>query len=149
MWHIFYIKCEPFRERRSIRLYYSIFEIIKLKLVPAQLFSIPSKFIRSHLYLLYSLSFLSIICNYLQNYYLQHSSVKPISRITFVDKCHWLVMISLTYYFFLRHFFLTAVFVFSNSHVLTVLIAWYHFPSLNWVIKLTVGTVSHMEISDA
>ena len=83
MWHIIDIKCEPFEMRRSMRpsgtnvnggkrLYSSIYYNTKTKISSKTVYlAFTSKFICSHLYLLYHLSILSFIFNYLQKYYLQ------------------------------------------------------------------------------
>ena len=60
-------------------------------------------------------------------------------------------MICLAYCYFsqwLQHF-LPSLLVLSNSNILIVLIPSYSFPSLNWVIKLTLNwaTVPHIEIA--
>ena len=54
----------------------------------------------------------------------------------------------LFFFFSVSSIFLGVTCIFLNSNVLNVLIPWYPFPSLNWVLKLSINwdTVSHAEI---
>ena len=75
-------------------------------------------------------------------YWTTGSYVKSASGLTFVGKCKcpWLVhMICLTCCFsqWLQHF-LSALYLFSNSNVLTVLVPCYFFPSFSWILKLSL-----------
>ena len=89
-----------------------------------------------------------------------HSSTKAFSTtddwsiagLTVVDKRHWLVyMVGLAYFYFSQWFqhFLTSLPIFWNSEIVIVLIPLYSFPSLNWVIKLSLNwaTVPYMNFA--
>ena len=74
------------------------------------------------------------------------SSVNSISRVNFEVKCHWLVHLffsKILFYFFHGNcnIFLTLLLIFSNSNVLTVVIDWCFFSSINWN---QIGVQSHM-----